>query len=506
MALGRCMTTALEGVIAHVVTVEANVGAGLPGVHVVGLADTAISESRDRIRTAVVNSRLPWAKTRVVVSMSPAALPKSGAHFDLPMALAILAAQMPPSERLERALVLGELGLDGSVRPVSGIIPALLAARSQGFETLVIPPGNAAEATLVPDMDVVVAATLTDAFAWACGGRDLPSARAVDAPAHTLGDAPDYCDIAGQREAKWAAEVAAAGGHHLMLVGPPGSGKSMIAARLPSILPALSADQCVEATAIHSLAGTPGAVIMRAPFIAPHSSVTRAALLGGGSGNPRPGAVSLAHHGVLFLDEASEVSARVLDGLRAPLEEGHVRISRARREITFPARFQLVLAANPCRCAAEDASKCTCRSSDRRNYLSNLSGPLRDRLDMVVNVSGQAATLSAEGEEDSATIAQRVAQARQRAATRWREDELPVFNNGAVPASYLRRHRPATETAMAMLAAYLADGELSQRGVDRVLRLAWTLADLDASPQPDIDHVGRALELRGVGVLERLAA
>ncbi len=238
MALGRCMTTALEGVIAHVVTVEANVGAGLPGVHVVGLADTAISESRDRIRTAVVNSRLPWAKTRVVVSMSPAALPKSGAHFDLPMALAILAAQMPPSERLERALVLGELGLDGSVRPVSGIIPALLAARSQGFETLVIPPGNAAEATLVPDMDVVVAATLTDAFAWACGGRDLPSARAVDAPAHTLGDAPDYCDIAGQREAKWAAEVAAAGGHHLMLVGPPGSGKSMIAARLPSILPA----------------------------------------------------------------------------------------------------------------------------------------------------------------------------------------------------------------------------------------------------------------------------
>ena len=216
--------------------------------------------------------------------------------------------------------------------------------------------------------------------------------------------------------------------------------------------------------------------------------------------------MSLAHHGVLFLDEASEVSARVLDGLRAPLEEGHVRISRARREITFPARFQLVLAANPCRCAAEDASKCTCRSSDRRNYLSNLSGPLRDRLDMVVNVSGQAATLSAEGEEDSATIAQRVAQARQRAAARWRDDELSVFNNGAVPASYLRRHRPATETAMAMLAAYLADGELSQRGVDRVLRLAWTLADLDASPQPDIDHVGRALELRGVGVLERLAA
>lgn len=506
MALGRCYTTALEGVTAHVVTVEANVGTGLPGVQVVGMADTAISESRDRIRTAVVNSRLPWAKTRVVVSMAPAALPKSGAHFDLPMALAILSAQMPRNELLDNALVLGELGLDGSVRPVSGIIPALLTARSQGFDTLVIPPGNAAEATLVPDMNVLVAHTLVDAFAWACGSRDLPPAQGMEVPVPACEEVPDFRDIAGQREAKWAAEVAAAGGHHLLMVGPPGAGKSMIAARLPSILPKLSTDQSVEATAIHSLAGTPGAVVSRAPFIAPHSSVTRAALLGGGAGNPRPGAVSLAHHGVLFLDEASEVSARVLDGLRAPLEDGHVTISRARREVTFPARFQLVLAANPCRCAAEEPSKCRCRASERRNYLTNLSGPLRDRLDMVVDLSGRAASLHAVDEEPSAAIAERVAQARDRAKRRWRGDGLAVHSNGAVPASYLRRNRPATETAMAMLAAYLAEGELSQRGVDRVLRLAWTLADLDGSAQPDIDHVGKALDLRGAGVLERLAA
>ncbi|MDO5032503.1 YifB family Mg chelatase-like AAA ATPase [Corynebacterium sp.] len=537
MALGRCQTTAMEGVLAHVVTVEANVGPGLPGVHVVGLGDAAVSESRDRIRTAVMNSHLPWAKTKVVVSMSPAALPKSGAHFDLPMALAILSAGLDedprahpdpgpyppedpveypaangqecvsPRQRLAHTLVLGELGLDGSVRPVSGIIPSILAARSQGYRRLVIPPGNAAEAALVPDMEVLVAPTLTEAFAWACGNRALPPAQAVarehPAPVEAT---MDFCDIAGQREAKWAAEVAAAGGHHVMMIGPPGSGKSMIAARIPSILPELGTDQSVEATAIHSLAGTLGPVVARAPFIAPHPSLSKAALLGGGSGNPRPGAVSLAHHGVLFLDEVSEIPARVLDGLRAPLEEGQVRLARARREITYPARFQLVMAANPCRCGTEDPSKCTCRVAERKNYLSNVSGPLRDRLDIVVSLSAQAAVINAEGEESSAQIAQRVAQARERMARRWAAEGLDVYVNGAVPATYLRRHRPAEESAMIMLGAYLAEGDLSQRGVDRVLKLAWTLADLDGSEQPGIEHVSRALDLRGAGTIERLAA
>lgn len=530
MALGKCLTSALDGVLAHVVGVEANVGAGLPGIHVVGLADAAITESRSRIRTAIANSHLPWPKTKIVVSMSPASLPKSGSHFDLPMALAILSAELgertqqiphggfasfhgsDPSSRLDKTLVLGELGLDGTVRSVAGILPALLAARSSGYETLVIPPGNASEAALVSDMEVLVAATLKDAFAWACGGRALPRAGTIVAQGGDVGEraghevAEDFADIAGQASAKWAAEVAAAGGHHLMMVGPPGSGKSMIAARIPSILPCLNKTQSVEATAIHSIAGVPGEVIRRAPLIAPHPSITRAALLGGGSGNPRPGAVSLAHHGVLFLDEVSEVAAPVLDALRAPLEEGQVRLARARREIIYPARFQLVMAANPCRCAAEDPAKCTCRSSDRKRYLANLSGPLLDRLDMVIEVSGQSAVINARDEETSADIAQRVLEARERASHRWADDGLDTRLNAAVSAGYLRRHRPACDSAMIMLSAYLAEGELSQRGVDRVLRLAWTLADLAGRRQPDIDDVGRALDLRGAASVGRLVA
>ena len=280
----------------------------------------------------------------------------------------------------------------------------------------------------------------------------------------------------------------------------------MIASRLPTILPTLTPDQQVETTAIHSLTGTPGEVVERAPFIAPHASVTRAALLGGGSGHPRPGAVSLAHNGVLFLDEASEVAAPVLDGLRAPLEEGHVRLARSRREVTYPARFQLVMAANPCRCAAEDPSKCRCNPHERMNYLSNLSGPLRDRLDMVVTLSGQAATINADGEEESAVIAERVATARERAAARWWADGITARTNGEVPSSYLRRKRPAAEAAMVMLSAYLAEGEISQRGVDRVLKLSWTLADLAGKAQPDLDEVGRALDLRGSINVGRLAA
>ena len=483
MALGRSLTIALEGVAARIVTVEANVGPGLPGIHLVGLGDTAVTESRDRVRTAVANAQLPWPRTKIIVSMSPASLRKSGSHFDLPTALSVLAAGTP-APRLRSAVIVGELGLDGTVRPVPGVLPALLAAREHGCTHAVIPPGNAAEARLVEGITVLAAPTLADAWAWATGHGDLPAVRGgggVDTQ-----EAPDFADLAGQEEARVAAEVAAAGGHHMLLIGPPGSGKSMIAARLPGILPPLTPAQVLEATAVHSVAGN-GRVVRQAPFVDPHHSVTRAALLGGGS-VPRPGAVSLAHHGVLFLDEVSEVPAAILDGLRTPLEDGQVRLLRQHREVVFPARFQLVLAANPCRCATEDPARCRCRSGERAGYLRNLSGPMRDRIDITARTT--SAGLLGGRAEPSSEIADRVAAARDRAMVRF------GCANAAMDPSVLRREFPADEVGMATLGVLLSNGEITQRGVDRSLKLAWTLADLDGVARPTLDHVLRAAELR----------
>lgn len=335
--LGRAFTAALHGVEARLVTVEANIGPGLPGVSVVGMGDTAVRESRDRIKTAAGNSGLSWPRTKVVISMSPASLPKAGSGFDLAMALAVLSAQRP-SSRLEGALVIGEIGLDGTVREVNGVLPAALAASSLGFSQIVVPPGNAAEAAVLSTLEVLVAPTLADAWAWAEGKKDLPQAR--PAPAPDRRPVADMRDVSGQHEARYALEVAAAGGHHMMMVGPPGSGKSMLAARLPGILPTLTEQEMLEATAVHSVAGLVKAgPVVHAPFVAPHHTVSRAGLIGGGAGHPRPGAVSLAHRGVLFLDEVSEVPAHVLDGLRQPLETGEVELSRVRSQVISPGVF-----------------------------------------------------------------------------------------------------------------------------------------------------------------------
>lgn len=495
MALGRTFTAALDGVDARIITIEANIGPGLPGIHVVGLGDTAVNESRDRIRTAVVNSQLAWPKTKIIVSLSPASLRKSGSHFDLPTALAVLGAKQPEAANLlNSTLVIGELGLDGTIRPVPGVLPALQAAKTHGFTHALIPPGNAAEATLIDELAILVAPTLAHAWNWALGQHQL--AEAEGAPMEpSPGPALDFADIAGQSEARRAAEVAAAGGHHMMLIGPPGSGKSMIAARLPSIMPPLSPAERLETTAVHSVAGN-GGVIHNAPFVAPHHSITRAALLGGGT-VPRPGAVSLAHHGVLLLDEASEIPAAILDSLRTPLEDGYVRLIRSRREVHFPASFQLILATNPCRCAAEDPARCRCTSRQRATHLNNISGPLRDRLDMMVRLSSAGAVLSARDTESSEIIAERVLHAREKAAARWRGHGMRESVNAMIDPHQLRRYHPAEEAGMAMLGALLANGEISQRGVDRALKLSWTLCDLDSGDRPDLGHVAEAVELRG---------
>lgn len=504
MKMATAKAAGLLGVKAVVVEAEVNIGSGLPGIHIVGLADAAINESRERIKAAIRSSNLDWPGSKIVINLTPASLPKGGSGFDLAMAVGILQAEMqsPAMERaLEKTMLLGELALDGRLREVTGIVPAIAAARAAGLSRVIIPEGNEAEAAIAQGIEVICAGTLAEVYNFLLGAIELPLvAEAILQPPKNLGC---YSDIVGQRAAKWAAEVAAAGGHHMMLIGPPGSGKSMIASRLPSILPPLSPQQALEATSIYSVAGqVSGGPIFNPPLVAPHSSLTTAALIGGGNGNPRPGAISLAHHGVLFLDEASEIPARVLDALRQPMEEGHVRLIRHRRDVFLPAQFQLVLAANPCRCGADQVDHCRCTGGERRKYLSNVSGPLKDRLDIVVDVPVETRIRSNEPEEESFTIQKRVMAARERARARWHSCGFSVDTNAAMDSQVLRRRFPADAVGMTLLETLVAQGDISQRGVDKILKIAWTIADLEAvagksgADQPTIDHVARAVDLR----------
>lgn len=505
--LAKTQTTALTGVSATLVRVEANVGAGLPGTFIVGLADASISESRERIKTACVNSQLGWPKTKVIISLSPASLRKSGSHYDLAMTVAVQAAhgrELEVLKRSERTVFLGEVALDGTLVRVNGVVPSLMAVLESSDAVVIIPRGNLAEASLLDSSRVLVAEHLGQVMSWLRSEITLPCA--TGEPVLGKKKIPDMKDVVGQPQARCAAEVAAVGGHHMLMIGPPGSGKSMIAERLPGILPALSPQQRIEATAVNSVAGrTFDGPVLTPPFVAPHHSVTRAALLGGGAGNPLPGAISLAHHGVLFLDEVSEIPASILDTLRTPLEHGKVRMVRSKQDVTFPARFQLILAANPCRCGAEHVHDCTCTSSVRAHYLANLSGPLRDRIDMRVSTHARGAILSGTDEEPSSVIAERVAEARLRSLHRWSQRDIGGYLNGAVDPHRLRRECPADDQAMAYLTAFLAHGRISQRGVDRALKLAWSLCDIEAGTKPNLDHVARALDLRGVDSLERAA-
>lgn len=489
MALAKSLCVSFEGVQAHLVDVEANIGPGLPGMYVVGLAGAAMAEAKDRLKTAMNNTGLPWPKTKLVVNLSPADMRKSGSHFDLSICAAVMSATI--GVKVADTMFLGEVGLDGSIKPVHGILPALIAAKEHGISSVVIPAANEEEAGAIDGVYVMVASHLMEVADWLMGVAPLERAigGAAAPPSH-----PDMSDVIGQQEAKKAAEIAAAGGHHLMMIGPPGSGKSMIAARLPGIMPELTQQESIETSAVHSIVGTgTNGLLREAPFVAPHHSVTTAGLLGGGSGRVKPGAVSLAHHGVLFLDEVSEIPAHVLDSLRVPMETGEVRLLRGQREIVLPAGFQLVLAANPCRCGCDEPIKCTCSASVRRRYLSNLSGPLKDRIDLCVRTHAQGAQIVGE-DESSSVIADRVSEARERALHRW------GVLAGRMDSRELRRNFPADEAGMAYLGALLAEGELSQRGVDRSLRVAWTLADLAGASSPGLEHIAEATTLHDADV------
>ncbi|WP_188190794.1 YifB family Mg chelatase-like AAA ATPase [Nonomuraea sp. SYSU D8015] len=503
MAVARTRSVALVGVTGRSVEIEADVGNGLAGIHLIGLPDTALSEARDRVRSAVVNSTYPWPDARIIVSLFPASLPKRGSQFDLAIAVAILgAAGVVPAERIAEPFFLGELGLDGRIRPVRGVLPSVLGAAKHGDATVIVPSANSAEAALVPDVKVIPVGSLRQLVEWLRKGDEVPEPQVdegLEASTVTTDPAVDLADVVGQPVARRALEVCAAGGHNLWMLGPPGTGKTMLAERLPTLLPDLELDHALEVTAIHSVAGVlpPNAPMMsRPPFVSPHHTATAAAIIGGGSTIVRPGAVSLAHRGVLFMDEAPEFPRHVLDALRQPLESGRVTVSRSAGSVTFPARFMLVLAANPCPCAqAEDQGEnCRCSPTVRRRYLGRLSGPLLDRVDMkvtVVRASRRELMADRQFTESSATVAERVLAARERAAKRLAG--TPWRTNAEIPSSFLHSdYRPSPE-AMKPMTSCLDSGTLTARGLDRAVRVSWTLADLADKDRPEEDETTAAL-------------